>query len=113
MIKPLTKRVLICASLLLYLSGYISARVSRELIHRHTWDSRWSRHWIVPAGTDGAAHLAFLAMLLSDIPASQDDLPQTLKAIDRIDRRRRLLQYIFVPLIAGESAMQWILSPRE
>jgi hypothetical protein len=52
-------------------------------------------------------------MELSGIPASKDDLPQALKAIDRIERRRKLLQYIFVPLIAGESAMQWILSPRE
>lgn len=110
--KPPTKRVLICAGLVVYLSGYVAARINGELIHRHTWDGGWSRHWIVPAATDSETRLAVAAMVLSGNPNSQEVQQRALNAIDGIDRRRRVFQCLFIPLVIGESAMHWVIAPR-
>ena len=110
--KPRTKRVLFCVGLAIYLGAYVVARVNGELIHRHTWTNGWSKHWVVPGGTDGEAHLAFAALVQSADPSDVETQERMFKAVDRIDRRRRVLRCIFIPLVVAESAGHWVTKPR-
>lgn len=110
--KPQTKRILSCIGLILYFSCYLLVRAKGDLIHRHTWNNGWSRHWIVPASTDGEARLAFIAMVLSEDPSSVEVQEEAMESVQRIEWGRRVLQCIFIPLVAGESAVHWAITPR-